>query len=68
MRKKPYDRNAPFQKITDACRTTGLSRDYLRNGVRNGTIPSVKSGKVCYINIPAFLAMHNAVTPGGEDI
>ena len=36
----------PFQKITEASRTTGLSQYYLRNGCKDGTIPHVKSGTV----------------------
>lgn len=46
----------PFQKIKDACRTTGLSQYYLRSGCKDGTIPHVKSGGVYYVNIPALLA------------
>lgn len=45
----------PFQKITEACKTTGLSQYYLRQGCKDGTIPHVKSGGVYYINIPALL-------------
>lgn len=47
--------NAPFQKIPDACQTTGLSQFYLRNGCKNGTIPHVRSGKTYLINVPALL-------------
>lgn len=45
----------PFQKIAEACKTTGLSQYYLRQGCKDGTIPLVKSGGVYYINIPALL-------------
>lgn len=45
----------PFQKIAEACKTTGLSWYYLRQGCKDGTIPRVKSGGVYYINIPALL-------------
>ena len=45
----------PFQKIQDACATTGLSRYFLRNGCKDGSIPHIKSGGVYYINIPALL-------------
>lgn len=44
----------PFQKITEACKTTGLSQYFLRQGCKNGTIPHIKSGGVYYINIPAL--------------
>ena len=36
----------PFQKIAEACKTTGLSQYYLRQGCKDGTIPHVKSGGV----------------------
>lgn len=45
----------PFQKIPEACKTTGLSQFYLRRGCKAGTVPHVKSGGVYYINIPALL-------------
>ena len=45
----------PFQKIPEACKTTGLSMHFLRNGCRDGSIPCVRSGNVYYINIPALL-------------
>ncbi len=45
----------PFQKISDACKTTGLSMYYLRNGCKDGTIPHIKSGPTYYINVPALL-------------
>ena len=44
-----------FQKIPDACRTTGLSQYMLRKMCRDGTAPHVKSGTVYYINVPALL-------------
>ena len=49
------DISTPFMKIDDACRYTGLSRFYLRNGCRDGTIPHVMSGEVYYVNVPALL-------------
>jgi hypothetical protein len=47
--------NTPFQKIPEACKTTGLSQYFLRKGCRAGTIPHVKSGEIYYINVPALL-------------
>ncbi len=47
--------STPFMKIKDACRVTGLSCYYLRRGVRDGSIPHVKSGTVYLINVPALL-------------
>ena len=56
----------PFQKITDAVKTTGLSAYFLRQGCRDGTIPHVRSGSVYFINIPALLRQlgANEVTEG----
>lgn len=47
--------NTPFQKIPEACKTTGLSQYFLRKGCKAGTIPHVKSGGTYYINVPALL-------------
>lgn len=55
----------PFQKIPDACRTTGLSQYYLRKGCKAGTIPHVKSGTVYFINVPALLEQLGAAESGG---
>lgn len=46
---------APFQKIPDACKVTGLSQFFLRKGCKDGTVPHVKSGNAYYVNIPALL-------------
>lgn len=45
----------PFQRIPDACRSTGLSQWFLRNGCKDGSIPHIMSGKVYLINVPALL-------------
>lgn len=45
----------PFQKIPQACKTTGLSMYYLRKGCKDGTIPHIKSGTVYLINVPALI-------------
>lgn len=45
----------PYQRIPEACKTTGLSQYFLRKGCRDGTIPHVKSGPVYYIDVPALL-------------
>lgn len=52
---KMQQTGVPFQKIKDACVTTGLSQCYLRSGCKDGSIPHIKSGGVYYINIPALL-------------
>lgn len=45
----------PFQKIAEACKTTGLSQYFLRQGCKDGTVPHIKSGGVYYINVQALL-------------
>lgn len=55
MNTRKSDPSAPFQKIQDACRITGLSQYFLRNGCKDGSIPHIKSGGIYYINVPALL-------------
>lgn len=45
----------PFQKIPEAARSTGLSTYFLRRGVRDGSVPHIKSGTVYLVNVPALL-------------
>lgn len=49
------EQQAPYQKIKEACRSTGLSQYFLRQGCKTGTIPHIKSGPTYYINVPALL-------------
>lgn len=49
------EQQTPYQKIKEACRTTGLSQYFLRQGCKAGTIPHIKSGPTYYINVPALL-------------
>ena len=55
IRGKEMMPTVPFQKIAEACRTTGLSQYFLRQGCKKGTIPHIKSGGVYYINVPALM-------------
>ena len=50
----------PFQKIAEACRTTGLSQYYLRQGCKDGTVPHIRSGSTYYVNVPELLGQLNA--------
>ena len=45
----------PFQRIPEACRTTGLSEYFLRKGCRAGTVPHVRNGTIYMVNVPALL-------------
>ena len=57
-----FSKGTPFQKIPEACKTTGLSQYYLRKGCKEGTIPHIKSGTVYYIDVPKLLAQLDAKT------
>ena len=54
----------PYQKIAEACKTTGLSQYYLRNGCKNGTVPHIKSGPTYYIDVPALLEKRRGKSNG----
>lgn len=54
----------PYQKIPEACKSTGLSQYFLRNGCKNGTIPHVKSGPTYYIDVQALLERLRGETNG----
>ncbi len=56
----------PFQKIEEASRTTGFSRDWLRKGCKSGTVPHVKAGTKYLINVPALLAQYGASNEVGK--
>lgn len=45
----------PFQSISEAVRSTGLSSYFLRRGCKVGTIPHIMSGAKYIINVPALL-------------
>ena len=49
------DKMVPFQKIPEACKTTGMSQYMLRKMCRDGTAPHIKSGPTYYVNVPALL-------------
>ena len=55
----------PFQTIRDACATTGLSMYYLRQGVKAGTIPHLRSGEKYLINVPLLMEKLDAESRRG---
>ncbi len=57
MNKAKNDLSAPFLCINDAARASGMSRDYIRKGVKSGKIPHVLSGKAYMINMRRFFDM-----------
>lgn len=67
MKKKiQVNPDAPFQRIPDACRITGLSTYFLRRGCIDGTVPHVKCGSTYMINVPALLKKLDAISNLGE--
>ena len=56
----------PYMKIKDAVRVTGLSAYYLRNGIKDGSVPHTRTGKgTYYINVAALLRQQNADNRAG---
>lgn len=60
--------NSVYLKINEANKVTGLSKYYLRNGCKEGTIPHIKVGKVYYINVPAFLEAIKPSVKNGKEV
>ena len=71
-RKNEYNPASRYQGIADACRTTGLSQYYLRNGCRDGTIPHIRCGRVYMIDVPALYSAladrHCRASDAGGDV
>ena len=44
-----------YYTLKEACRVTGLSMYFLRNGCKAGSVPCVKSGTAYYVNVPRLL-------------
>ena len=57
---------APFQKISEAVKSTGLSAYYLRRGCKDGSVPCVLSGNTFYINVPLLLKQLGVPNDGGQ--
>ncbi len=57
----------PFQKISDAVKTTGLSAYYLRRGCKDGSVPCVMSGGVYYVNVPLLLQKLGVPSGAGSE-
>lgn len=61
-----YNNGTPFQKIKEACKTTGLSQYYLRAGCRDGSIPCIRCNGVYFVNVPAFLQQLDEQSKSGK--
>ena len=64
------NREAPFQPVSGAARITGLSRGYIRDGCRSGTIPHIHVGSDIRVNMPVWRAQLDAeslkIEQGGD--
>ena len=49
-----------FTTIREAAEITGLSECFFRRGVRNGTVPYIRSGVKYLVLLPQFLAQLDA--------
>lgn len=45
-----------FQPIKEVVKTTGLSEWYLRQALKAGTLPHIRSGSKILVNVPLLLA------------
>lgn len=45
-----------FQPINAAAKTSGLSPWYLRQLLKNGTLPHIRTGNKVLVNVPRLLA------------
>lgn len=55
MPKRNFDPEAPYQTLSGACRLTGLSVHYLREGCKRGTVPHIRCGSEYRVNVPLLL-------------
>ncbi|MCD7770408.1 MAG: excisionase family DNA-binding protein [Oscillospiraceae bacterium] len=56
-----------FLSIQETARITGLSQYYLRQGVRNGTVPHIRSGTKYLINLRRLLKTLDALPMEEEE-
>ena len=63
-----WNSSAPYQKIKEACKTTGLSQYYLRAGCRDGSIPCIRCNGVYFVNVPAFLQQLEEQSKSGKAV
>ena len=66
MPKRSVDLSAPFQTFPNACRLTGLSVSYLRQGCKSGRVPHIKAGSTDLVNVPLLLQRLNEESEAGK--
>lgn len=55
MPTRKFEPDAPYQSLRGACRITGLSVGFLREGCKTGVIPHIMCGKEFRVNVPLLL-------------
>ena len=53
------DTNKMFYSVTEVQRITGLSKHVIRNGIKSGKVPYIKSGNKYLINYPKYAEILN---------
>lgn len=54
-RRKPFDLGADYLSIKGAAEATGFSYKYIRQGIKDGTVPHIVVGKNDYrVNVKLF--------------
>ena len=51
--------NTLLMNIKDSAAYSGCSEYYIRNGIKNGTIPHIRSGNKYLINVPLWIEQLN---------
>ena len=66
MRRIKSNPNAPFQRISEVSRLTGIPSYYIRSGIKDGSIPHINLGKTCLVNLPAYLRQLGITLPDDD--
>lgn len=66
MNKRNVDPAAPFQRVADVARRTGIPVSRIRAGVKDGSIPCQWFGRSCLVNLPAYLRQLGVTPPGDK--
>lgn len=56
MKNEAINTQPIFQPIKEVVKTTGLSEWYLRQALKAGTLPHIRSGSKILVNVPLLLA------------
>lgn len=64
MRKRSVNLSAPYQSIVNTSTITGLSQHFIRQGIKDGTIPFIRSGTMYFVNVAGLLNKLDAESRG----